>query len=302
VLDDRKPRKISGFWELGGKTFSSETHVVVVLDGINDDGGSSLGHARKDLEKYLSQSRDPLLLPLSLFFVSSAGTSQTQPTTDRASIVSQLAQHVRHPRDPDCGLRSGRSPDIHSPGMGADSDPNLQDQSCLFDRFRESWEALRKLMVAQESTREHTIVIWTGDGWPISRIQGAEGVLVELNTDLRDAQVTFDALSWSAFKTYLPSTYLPYLPGGASVTVASPRESDVISLQDLARQNGGLVFSKVKDFGDAISACMADAADFYELGFDSTPSASADEYHAIDVSVDRPGVSVRTATGYYAQP
>ena len=71
----------------------------------------------------------------------------------------------------------------------------------------------------------------------------------------------------------------------------------------LARQNGGQAVARVKNFAEAMDAFVADAADFYVLGFDSTPSAAADEFHSIAVKVDRPGVTVlQRASSYYAQP
>jgi hypothetical protein len=75
-----------------------------------------------------------------------------------------------------------------------------------------------------------------------------------------------------------------------------------MKLQVLARQNGGQAIAKTRNFADAMSKCMDDFNDFYILSFDSTPAAAADEFHSIDVNVDRPGVIVRTADSYYAQP
>jgi hypothetical protein len=75
-----------------------------------------------------------------------------------------------------------------------------------------------------------------------------------------------------------------------------------MALPALARQNGGQAVAKVKNFADAMNAILADAGDFYELSFDSTPAAAADELRSIDVKVDRPGTTVRAPSSYYAQP
>jgi hypothetical protein len=75
-----------------------------------------------------------------------------------------------------------------------------------------------------------------------------------------------------------------------------------MALPALARQNGGQAVAKVKNFADAMDAFLGDARDFYELGFDSTPAAAADELRSIDVKVDRPGTTVRAPSSYYAQP
>ncbi|MGA7245464.1 MAG: hypothetical protein WBX19_19935, partial [Terracidiphilus sp.] len=121
-------------------------------------------------------------------------------------------------------------------------------------------------------------------------------------TNLREAQVTLDAVSWGDFET--PRNVLKPV---MSVTVSVPITPDEVAeeamaLPALARQDGGLVFSKVKNLANAMAACLEEASDFYVVSFDSTPAAAADEFHSIDVKVDRPGVNVRTDSSYYAQP
>jgi hypothetical protein len=127
-------------------------------------------------------------------------------------------------------------------------------------------------------------------------------VLVELMTNLREAQVTLDAVSWGDFEAPR-NVRKPIM----SVTASTPSTPDEIAeitmaLPALARQNGGQAVAKVKNFADALDAFVADASDFYLLSFDLTPAAAADEFHSIEVKVDQPGMMVRTATSYYAQP
>ena len=73
-------------------------------------------------------------------------------------------------------------------------------------------------------------------------------------------------------------------------------------LPTLARENGGVAITSVKNFADAIQKLVNDTGNSYKLSFDSIPATTADEFHSIEVKVDRPGVNVHSATGYYAQP
>jgi hypothetical protein len=70
----------------------------------------------------------------------------------------------------------------------------------------------------------------------------------------------------------------------------------------IATQTGGRVFTSDTDLRDAIASCIADANAYYIL---TLPAARADytnEYYSLQVTVDKPGVTTRTRTGYYAQP
>ncbi|HMH11984.1 MAG TPA: VWA domain-containing protein [Edaphobacter sp.] len=301
VLDNQKPQKIERFREVDGKTFRADVHVLVVLDAIND-GGSAVGHVKKDLDKFLSRGSGPLPFPFSLVFISSAGVLQTQPSTDRASIASRLAELARRPRDIECTLIEKLVPGMRAFSPQAGPRDAITQADCNYNHFRESINALRNLLGEKQNVRDRTILIWAGQGWPLGGLGNYPDVLVELNTDLRKGQVTLDAVSWSEF--YVPKGFRS---GITSVTASAPQTADQVAaaamrLPVIARQNGGQAIAKVKNFGSAMSACLADRNDFYVLTFDSAPAATADEFHSIEVKVDRPGVNVRTASSYYAQP
>ena len=70
----------------------------------------------------------------------------------------------------------------------------------------------------------------------------------------------------------------------------------------LAEQSGGRVFNANNDIADMLKRSVADADAFYELSFNAPPAEHPDEYHQVQVQVDRPGLTVRTDNGYYDQP
>jgi VWFA-related protein len=298
LLDNQKAQKIARFREVDGKTFTVKTHVIIVLDGINDDA-SSFGRLTKGLDQFLSEDTGPLPFPLSLAFVSSAGVSRTQASTDRAAIALRLGHLARLPRDQDC-----EQPNLNVyEGVGTRMLPTEKEKvECKFSHFSESIKALRSLLGEKQNSRvrDRTILIWTGPGWPraVLRRGNYPDLLVELNTNLRQAQVTLDAVSWGVFD-----------PGEGMMTATGkvPQTPENIAaeemrLQVLARQNGGQAIVKARNIADAILKCMEDANDFYILSFDSTPAATANEFHSIDLKVNRPGVAVRVSGRYYAQP
>jgi len=76
-----------------------------------------------------------------------------------------------------------------------------------------------------------------------------------------------------------------------------------MSLQVFAVHSGGRVLNSTNDIAAAIAECVADADTSYVLSFNAARAGQAfDEYHAIGVTVDKPCVTTRTRTGYYASP
>lgn len=73
-------------------------------------------------------------------------------------------------------------------------------------------------------------------------------------------------------------------------------------MQVLSIQSGGRVLNSSNDIVRLIASCLADAKASYSLSFDSPPADHPDEYHNLEVRVNKPGLTVRTRTGYYAQP
>lgn len=298
LLDNQRPQKISEFRELDANSLASNARVVVVLDGING-GGSAIGRLKKDLDRFLSQGSKPLPLPLSLAFVGdvpklllqdsvpimSAGSTviETQPTTDRAKIRSSLALLARHPHQIDCEMADG----------------GASRSYCLAEHSAGSLTALMKVLEKRQNTRGPTFLIWAGRGWPL--VAEKRGYyrdwLVELTTDLERAHVVLDAISSDGFA--VSKRFPRPLPGPGTPDEDAERE---ITLQALAVSSGGRADGKVKNLAHAISRIEGQSNGLYSLSFDSAPSATADEYHSIELKVKRPNATVHNIAGYYAQP
>jgi VWFA-related protein len=86
--------------------------------------------------------------------------------------------------------------------------------------------------------------------------------------------------------------------------VDAPKHVDYgyLLLQVLATQTGGKALSAAGNLAGLLDKCMEDARAYYVLSFSPPPSAHPDEYHSIEVQLDKPGLKARTRTGYYALP
>ena len=93
--------------------------------------------------------------------------------------------------------------------------------------------------------------------------------------------------------------YQEFLKG---VSKPSQVQAADLALQVLAVQSGGRALNSSNDMVSQIESCIADTNAWYTLSFDSPPADGPDEYHKLEVKVDKPGLTARTSTGYYAQP
>lgn len=75
-----------------------------------------------------------------------------------------------------------------------------------------------------------------------------------------------------------------------------------LALQAIGIQSGGLALNSNNDVTGEIASCIADANSYYVLTFDTPPGDGPNEYHALQVKLDKPRLTARTRTGYYAQP
>jgi hypothetical protein len=70
----------------------------------------------------------------------------------------------------------------------------------------------------------------------------------------------------------------------------------------LVTQTGGLIQGPDNDLVSQINRCIDDANVFYRTSFNPPVPEHPDEYHDLRVVVDKPGLTVRTTTGYYNEP
>ena len=88
----------------------------------------------------------------------------------------------------------------------------------------------------------------------------------------------------------------------APVTASAQANAANLALPVLATQSGGQVLDDNKDIAAEIAACLAEADFWYVLAFESAPSAQPDAYRTLQVKVNKPGLTTRTNTAYYAEP
>jgi VWFA-related protein len=293
LLDNKQPRNILSVSAADGVTAKPDgpSELFLLIDGINSPL-DSVANTRHQLEKYLRQNGGHLALPMSLIFLTELKVQiPVAPTRDGNALLASL--------------------DESSPGLRLfGSSTGLYGAE---ERWQSSIRALDVLTASMAKTPGTKLIAWTGPGWPgFSGFQWLKtqkdqnelfDYLAQVSTGLRQARMTLCSIDSGQGNPGQFNdrnfVYRNYLKG-----VGAPKQADYgdLFLQVLATQTGGQVLFGSSDLASLIDRCAADANAYYELSFDPPTASHANEYHAIEVHIGKPGLKVRTRTGYYEQP
>jgi len=287
LLDDGQPASILSFHAIDAapKAAGRPAEVILVLDTVNLPL-QTVARTRVGIASFLRQNGGHLAQPVSIFVFNDDGVKVlAQPSMDGNALATQL-EHA------DSQLRViGRSAQYGG-----------------FDRFDLSLQWISAIAQSQAKRPGKKLLVWAGPGWPLldratinislKDQQKVFSSIVYLSTTLREGHVSLYSVSLGEFNasTFL---YQDYLKG---VKTAEKAGLPDVQLKVLATQSGGRVVGPDNDIGAQIENCVQDASAFYTLSFDPPKADKANEYHDLKVTVDQPGLTARTSTGYYNQP
>jgi VWFA-related protein len=292
VLDNKEEQPISSVRLVtgGGDKTDPPVTVYLVVDEVNSVYEDT--STKQVIGEYLRQAGAQLALPTSLILFSGANVSfQRQPTLDPKILMANLAgvSGANHSVLPLRG-GSGRAADL----------------------WRTSLEGLNHIAMKLNEVKGRKLVIWISPGWPRGGPllhgpnEGFEAIFsynVGVSTALRQARITIFSVDPHGadpiFRSDLNTSYKNYLKGQENW---KRFDSNSLILQVIAAQTGGLVLFGSNDFARMIGQCVSDADAFYEVTYSAPHARQANEYHAVEVTVDKPGLTTRERMGYYAQP
>jgi VWFA-related protein len=296
LLDDKRTQPILSFqaFDQTSKDGTSKAddppmQAILLIDGVNTSF-SALSTQRTQLDKFLRQDGGKLSMPMSLFFLADTSSqSQSAPTRDGNVLADALNSNP-------VGLRLfGRNSGYYAGE----------------ERVQTSLRALEGMASFEVTQPGRKLLIWLSPGWPLLSGPGVQlsdknqesifNLVVELSAALRQARVTLysiDPLGMSDAGAGITYDYKAYLKG---VPSASKTQAGNLALQVFATQTGGQVLNSSNDITASVVNCLGDAKAFYTISFDSPPADHPNEYHSLQVKLDKPGLTARTRTGYYAQ-
>lgn len=291
LLDNDQPRKILSFRSFDGVAVKPDppVQVILLIDTANLPF-QQVAFVRSEIRRFLLQNGGRLPDPVSLFHLSDSGLRvQPRPSTDGNALVHVLDR-----------IQGGiRTIDSAQAGEG------------LVERFQLSLRELAYIAQNEARAPGRKLLVWVGPGWPLLNSAHFTSTdkdhrryfdtIVSLSRDLRESRIVLDSVSPADPNSTgnYTFTYQSFLKG---VTSFNRADSGNLSLKVLAIQSGGLVLGPDNDLVGQINRCIAGASAFYRISFDALRADHADEYHDLKLEIDRPGLTVRTSSGYYNQP
>jgi VWFA-related protein len=289
VYLDKEPQPITAFHAVAATSSTVPVQTILLVDTVNTRF-SNVAYERQEIDRFLKQNEGKLSQPITLVILSDTSTQITQPSQDGNQLAGVLDKAAT-------GIREVR----HNTGFYG-----------WTEQFQISASALQRLAAFEQTRPGRKLLIWISPGWPL--LSGPEvelsnkdqqnlfNTLVVLSTSLRKARVTLssvDPLGTQDAISYRTDFYQEFTKG---VPSAGKMQIGNLALQVLALQSGGRVLNSSNDVTAQIVLAASDATAFYTLTIKSPSSESPNEYRAISVRVDKPGLTARTRTGYYAQP
>ncbi len=286
VSDNKSARPITTFRRLNPQ--KEPVSVILLLDAVNTPYQTTV-YARGGIEKFLKLNQGQLANPTSIVIMTDQGVEMNNSfSTDGNALSDELEHHT-------IGLREiTRNSEWSGP-----------------ERLQICINAVHKMIQTMVSLPGRKIVVWISAGWPLvsgpqvyldaKQEQQIFNEVVTMSAQLRELDITMYVANplGTAEPMQEADLYETYLKG---VSKLDQVQFGNLSIQVLAAQSGGLVIEGNSDVTGMLKECLLDADSWYEIGFEPSPADKPNEYHHIEIKVDRPGVLVRTRDGYYANP
>jgi VWFA-related protein len=285
LLDNKQPRKFFDFREVDTRNSAADPlQVIIVIDTINTDF-QVVAREREQLTEFLKQDGGRLSHPTSLAMLTDKGLKmQPASSLDGNAILASL-------NDEKSALRFvGRGAGF----WGAT------------EQLQWSLDQLVQFAEVEAGKPGRKLAFFLSPGWPMLSFAGIDetekqrrwtfNYIVGLSNGLRAAQLTLYAVDPFSLGRRDPFYYQSFLKGIPNVNKA---EYPDLALQVLVAHSGGLVETTGMDILGEINNAVRDADSCYTLTFEAPPADRVNEYHDLQLKVDKPGVEVRTTAGYY---
>jgi VWFA-related protein len=301
LLDNKQARPIQVFAANPGRSASGSaprpeydplTQVIILIDTVNASL-SDVAYERQQVADYLHQNHGHLDQPVKILLFNGSGVQTIGgPTHDGDGLAIAVAK-----------ADSSLHPFRRSQGFYG-----------VEDRIQFSINALNSIAAEEVKQPGRKALLWVTPSWPVlarsdfdssqRRQDALFAEIVAISNNLRLAQIMLYSVDPNFSDENNVAEWSRYKDFRKPALTANDAEVGNLTLQVIAEQSGGQVFSFSNDtLSVELAKCVGEAnAPYYGIHFDVPVAKRKNEFHSLTVTVNRPGLTVRTNHGYYNQP
>jgi len=305
ITEDKVPQRVRSFEQPGehmlppGDLVHSTADIpkigrapvdVLVLDELNTPFEDN-AFSRYALQKFL-KAQPAIMPPTTLLATNDKSFAVLQDYTQNVSLLEAAVQRDRA----EYPWRLA-----HNGNSGPDA----------IVRLGQTLDALEEIAQAAAGTPGRKNIIWVGKGFPSVDLTGLDDASAK---ELQDAvrrcidlllrsRVTLYILNPAPLSSAIYDTQTPTDLATLEDETGTEPFANAVRFSTLAPATGGRVFSGRNDVDREMATSIVESSQYYTLTYSPTnDSDSSAAYRQVRVSVDRPGLTVATRDGYYAQP
>jgi VWFA-related protein len=284
LLDNKATAQIASLRQLPAS--GASTHVILVIDDVNAPL-LTVAYERSELKKFFARNEGQLRAPFTIAVLTDSKLDVQQGASQNGAEEDALLQKYQ------VGL--------HEIPRGA--------QYGGLDRTNIGLSGLQQIVAYAARIPGHKLILFVSPGWPLlsgpridlpMREQNAIYQRVaRLQDVMLQSEITLDMLNpYGPAESLLRENYYQSFVKG----VTKPGDAQIadLSLQVLAVHSGGVVVQGTSDIDGMVDRALGDMDHLYEATFVPGTTDRPNEYHALHLDVNRPGVKVRMPDEYYA--
>jgi VWFA-related protein len=286
LLDNASAQPVTSFKAIGPG--QEPVEVILLMDAVNTRF-DTVAYEQSQIQHFLRSSAT-MAHPTNIAVLTDKGVQMQQGFSTDGNALSHLLD----------GYSTGLRQITRSAGYWGAT-----------ERLQISLTAAKQLTAYAAKLPGRKIIIWISPGWPLLSGPRMEldskqerqifNEIVSFSSSLREARITlYNINPLGVDEPLLGANYYREFVKG----VRKPGETRIgdLGLQVLAVQSGGLALESDNDVANSLQRCVADTESWYEITFPAPPAEQPNEYHHIEIKLNKAGLAARTRDGYYAQP
>ncbi len=292
VLDNGQPQKLLSVTPVATRNDPSAVSVLIVLDMINP-GYDSVTWGREQLGEYLQKEGGTLRHRTAIAAMTQDGLEMMSgSTTDGNALQAELQK-----------LATDLRPVTQQSGWQA-----------LEQLLQQSIQQFTQILAIEQTRPGRKLVLIISPGWPMLGWWGSQqdlhsvqqdfNILVAMTNAIRDSRTVIYRLDPYEIGGEHAGPQDPFYYKDFLKPITDPKQATFpyLGLGVFAIHSGGRVLVTGHDVAGEINSVLPDAGHYYELTYAAPPAGKPNQYHAISVSVNQPGTTAQTVSGYYADP